>query len=267
MSVKLMAMVFENEELGPTERLVLLSLADHADDEGRCYPSIARLMQRTGLKERAVQNNIKKLVEGGYVVIWRGGGRGNANLYVVDASPKPRTKNPVSDDENPAQETPFETTNPASNTENPAFNAENPARDAPEPSRTTKEPSVSKTREADEIRQVLEQWASPDAVASFIAYRRRQKGKALSLRAARRLANNLSEIFNNGGDTDDALGMAEERGWQTVQPHWYFNAKGQSNEPSGNYQQRSGGGFRSGTPDAFAAVAARREGRGSAGHG
>ena len=77
---------------------------------------------------------------------------------------------------------------------------------------------------ADEISETLCAWASPDAVASFIAYRKRTKGKALTLTAAKRLASNLKEIYNAEGDTDDALGLAEERGWQTIKPEWYFKS-------------------------------------------
>ncbi|HRO13303.1 helix-turn-helix domain-containing protein [Amaricoccus sp.] len=43
MSIKLMSAVWERLELDPYERLVSLSLADHADDDGLCYPSVARL--------------------------------------------------------------------------------------------------------------------------------------------------------------------------------------------------------------------------------
>lgn len=78
------------------------------------------------------------------------------------------------------------------------------------------------------------QWVSEPAAKSFIAYRKKTKGKALTLTAAKRLANNLKTIFNAGGDTDDALGMAEERGWSSVEADWYFKAKGTSNgKPTG----------------------------------
>lgn len=86
-----------------------------------------------------------------------------------------------------------------------------------------------------DIAACLEAWASPGAVTSFIAYRRKTKGKALTLTAAKRLAENLKAIFDGGGNTDDALGMAEERGWQTIQPDWYFNAKKRQANGNGQY--------------------------------
>lgn len=123
-----MSAIFESNTLGPTERLVMLALADHADDDGRCYPSIQRLCQRTGLSERAVQTNIRKLVDQGYIRTIPGGGKGNANLYFVSANPAadaPRTKcTPAAD----APQTPQEM-------------RVNPAADAPEPSGTIIEPS------------------------------------------------------------------------------------------------------------------------------
>ena len=93
------------------------------------------------------------------------------------------------------------------------------------------EPKKEKSNiEARDIRAILCQSASDAAVTSFIAYRRKSKGKALTVTAATRLAKQLDEIFANGGDADDALGMAEERGWLTVQPDWYFKAKGQTHD-------------------------------------
>lgn len=128
MSIRIMSAVFESRSLGPTDRLVMLSLADHAGEDGTCYPSIARLCQRTGLSERAVQQSIKRLRDDGNLVAKVGGGRGNSTLYTITINPaletpfeKPRIRNTVSDDINPA------------------FGALNPAADAPEPSRTIKE--------------------------------------------------------------------------------------------------------------------------------
>lgn len=80
-----------------------------------------------------------------------------------------------------------------------------------------------------DIRSELENLASTAAITSFMAYRRKSKGKALTLTAAKRVATHLKAIFDGGGDPDEALAMAEERGWLTVEPDWYFNAKGKTN--------------------------------------
>jgi len=78
-----MSAVFESKTLGPTERLVMLALADHADDSGRCYPSNSRLCERTGLSERAVRQNVRALESGGFLSVLIGAGQAGANVYIV----------------------------------------------------------------------------------------------------------------------------------------------------------------------------------------
>lgn len=87
MSIRIMSEIFGSTTLRPTQRLIMLCLADHSDDQGRCYPSISRLCSRTGLSERAVRANIRALEEGGFLKISIGQGRGGSNLYIVSASP------------------------------------------------------------------------------------------------------------------------------------------------------------------------------------
>lgn len=51
-----------------TLKLVLLNLADRADNDGfRCYPSIDRIAKDTGLNKKTVQQNIKILIERGLI--------------------------------------------------------------------------------------------------------------------------------------------------------------------------------------------------------
>jgi hypothetical protein len=102
--------------------------------------------------------------------------------------------------------------------------------------------------EASEIFDCLAMWASEAAVNSFIEYRKKSKSKGLTLTAAKRLASTLQEIFNAGENPDDALGLAEERGWQTVKADWYF----QSQRPTERGNARQGSGMAA----AFASVAA-----------
>lgn len=112
--------------------------------------------------------------------------------------------------------------------------------------RTLSNDSVARAPKTDvqAIRSILCQVASEAAVDSFIAYRRKTKAKALTATAAQRLSKQLSEIMARRPRdclddwASDALGMAEERGWQSVQSDWYFNAKGQNNG-NGNHGGKS----------------------------
>jgi hypothetical protein len=84
MSVKVMSAVWELD-LPQNQKLVLLAFADHADDDGVCYPSVGRVAWKTGVSERQVQRIVKKLRAAGLVVLLRNaqGGRGNAAVYQV----------------------------------------------------------------------------------------------------------------------------------------------------------------------------------------
>lgn len=59
----------------PTPRFVLWVLAEYADDNGDCYPSISRIMDDTGLSNRAVADAIFLLERVGVVVADRSNGR------------------------------------------------------------------------------------------------------------------------------------------------------------------------------------------------
>src|SRR5215216_163282 len=48
-------------ELTAIERAVLLALADHADQDGRCFPSQQRLATFAGTGERSVRRALKRL--------------------------------------------------------------------------------------------------------------------------------------------------------------------------------------------------------------
>ena len=50
-----------------TQKLVLLALCDCANDQGECYPSVQKLLEKTSLKERAVQAAMAALEEAGYM--------------------------------------------------------------------------------------------------------------------------------------------------------------------------------------------------------
>lgn len=54
-------------ELPPTPKLVLLVLADHADDNGFCFPSTATISRRASISERTLTRVLTELEEGGFI--------------------------------------------------------------------------------------------------------------------------------------------------------------------------------------------------------
>lgn len=77
MSIKLMTAVWEREDLASTHKLVLLALADWANDEGLCWPSINRLAIKTSMAGRSVQRLIRQLEDMGFVRREEAIGKGN----------------------------------------------------------------------------------------------------------------------------------------------------------------------------------------------
>jgi hypothetical protein len=67
MSLRLMAAVWESAPCSQTTLLVLLALADHANDEGKCWPSVATLAKRTRTSERHVHRILLELKAAGWI--------------------------------------------------------------------------------------------------------------------------------------------------------------------------------------------------------
>lgn len=78
-----MAGVWENAPVRSGELLVLLALADHANDSGTCFPSVARLAERARLSLRQTQRVLRHLEEIGLIGREPHGGRRGTDLFEV----------------------------------------------------------------------------------------------------------------------------------------------------------------------------------------
>ena len=208
-----MSAVFESKALGPVQRLVMLALADHADDQGRCYPSNARLCERTGLSERAVRQNIRALEDGGFLTVQIGAGQSGSNLYLVS---------PSGAADAPRHEMPPGTKRPTPRHVVPPSGAA----DAPKPSRTIIEPSRDRKRSAAEYSGILLALCdvvSVDTAEAFIEHRR-AKGSKLTLKAAQLTADKV----RGHPEPDAVLLNSIANGWTGVFPE-KTKAKGSQN--------------------------------------
>lgn len=64
-------------QVTPTCKLVLIALADRADDDGICWPSVEDITTRTGLAERTVRRDLGTLADLGLIVRDRRNGQSN----------------------------------------------------------------------------------------------------------------------------------------------------------------------------------------------
>jgi Helix-turn-helix domain len=82
-SVRLMSDAWENAPFeGPT-LLLLIALADSANDDGFCWPSIPTLERKTRQPNRTVHHGLKTLCEAGWLEKVSNPGRGKSNYYRV----------------------------------------------------------------------------------------------------------------------------------------------------------------------------------------
>ena len=88
MSIKLMSEIWDNQDpqLTGSKLVIMLCLADHANDNGECWPSIARLAERARIAPANVSRHIKELETAGYLIVTRTSG--THNTYVVSANPR-----------------------------------------------------------------------------------------------------------------------------------------------------------------------------------
>jgi len=110
MSVKLMAMVFDDYPGPPLEKLTALAVADHADhDGGRIWPTIAALAAKTGNSERTIQRHLQSMQDRGWLELVRASsGRGSVNEYRMPIERiKGVTVTPFSDPERVTPASPF----------------------------------------------------------------------------------------------------------------------------------------------------------------
>ena len=85
MSVKITAQVWDLT-LSPVKKLVLMKLADNADDFGRCFPSVKHIALKVGCSVATVQRNISQLKKDGYLKSkkrYRKDGGYMSNLYTI----------------------------------------------------------------------------------------------------------------------------------------------------------------------------------------
>lgn len=73
----------------PREVMVMIALANHANEDGVCWPSISKIMELSRMSERGVQQIMRRLSVRGYLEIQTRGGKGGKNLYRVIPNPAP----------------------------------------------------------------------------------------------------------------------------------------------------------------------------------
>ena len=83
MSIKVMTQTWKVSQQQGGALLILLAIADFADDEGMAYPSISTLAKKARLSRRHTQRILRRLVRVKELIIHPGKGQHGSNLYQV----------------------------------------------------------------------------------------------------------------------------------------------------------------------------------------
>ncbi len=83
MSIKIMAEVWDNADASGAALLVLLALADYANDNGICWPGVPALAKKARVSERYVRGILGDLEGSGHIVREIGTGPYGVNTYKI----------------------------------------------------------------------------------------------------------------------------------------------------------------------------------------
>lgn len=121
MSIKMMAQVWDAQDLiqKQGELLVMLVLADYANDDGVCWPSIEQIARKSRMDQRSARRIVRRLEEQGHVVRAASVGR-ETNRYVIIPNPDRESGSTLT--ESPGRKTP----NPDSEYTQPGLSIHSP---------------------------------------------------------------------------------------------------------------------------------------------
>ena len=96
MSIRAMNWAWD-QRLGPSAKLILLALADDADDSGQCWPAVRRIAGKCLVSERTVQRALKEFETTGLLATtprFTDKGRQTSNVYKLVMTPHPDKMSP-----------------------------------------------------------------------------------------------------------------------------------------------------------------------------
>ncbi len=183
-------------DLPTGEKIVLLALADQANDNGHCWPSMALIAKRSGMTTRGAQSIIKRLETIGHLHRVQVIGKG-CNYYI-----HPRTSF------TPERRSP------------PKQTALTPERRSPKPSRTI---SIDRESVRASFDFVLPDSIPAEAWADFLEMRKAKRASPTA-KAKQLLVAKLLRLADAGHPPGDVLNQSTEHNWTGI-----FELKGQTN--------------------------------------
>ncbi|KFA58932.1 hypothetical protein A9G48_00555 [Gilliamella sp. wkB18] len=233
MSMLLMVEAMKLKVGNPLRKLVLIKLADNANDKGECFPSIAYIADQCEISERSVQNHIKQLEVDGLLKIESRkseNGLNKSNIYYLNfsgANPAPYGANGSISGANPA---------PSGESPAPSHGA-NAAPITSHIIEPVKEPVnnlVINGFDFSGLDGVLEK----NLIDDFIKFRKSIK-KPLTQGAVNYLIRELNKAVQAGYNANELIEMTLSRGWQTFEYRYLNNHQQATNSAPSKFMTLS----------------------------
>ena len=98
MSIHCISWAFKQRNISPTEKLLLIALADHANDDGECWPGQKHLAEKCCVSRETVSRNLSSLEANGFIKSIRkrdDRGRDVGKDYILQFTPPGVTDNHI----------------------------------------------------------------------------------------------------------------------------------------------------------------------------
>jgi DNA-binding transcriptional MocR family regulator len=218
MSVYVMAWAWE-QDCTPTEKFVLLALADHAKDDGTCWPGMKRLAEKTGFTRRTILNAIKSLGSKGLLESSprHNAGLQTTNLYFLQAPDVKELRNGVKD------------VHPRCESLSLRCESDDTGGVKEVHTEPSIEPSIKQPKEK-APRFALPDWVPQKEWEAFNEMREAKDKRGWTTRAKELAVKALEKLKDNGNPPADVLNQSTMNGWKGL-----FEIK-EGLKPAGDYR-------------------------------
>lgn len=254
MSMELMVKAMNIRVGNSNRKLVLIKLADNANDLGECWPSYQHIADACEMSKSTVKAHVRELEKAGLVYreFRRDGKLNKSNLFHLSLDKAMQSSGADSDPvgqilpEGGASAALGGGANSAPRTSH-SFESVNEPEDiaphgecAPEPvivdQPAEPKPAPKKTA-AKKTELDYSGWPTmpdPQILADWIKSRKAQRA-AVTQTAINRLASELHKAAEAGYTVDDCLGLACLRGWRGIKAEWVINANSSNQNPGAHH--------------------------------
>ena len=228
MSMELMVKAMKTKVGNPLRKLVLLKLADNANDQGECWPSYSYIAEQCEISRRSVMDHVKKLEAAGLLRReYRKGIKGNSsNVFHLNFDEKSGLGG-----ESAALGSESVALPPSESPALPSESAALPPSESPAPRishsfEPVNEPLKDVVTTSKKSALDFSLWPdlpSDQVFKDWLAVRKQKKAK-LTQTAVNRLAPHLMKAVAAGCSVDDVFALCASRCWIGFEFDWLVNA-------------------------------------------